>query len=178
MDARLTAEQAGLRDAAARLAAERQLSYGKVSFWPSLELVADALGIPLDWVEAGGEVAVARRRVRIAAGTLEAGTVAAQRMMVSGIRNGQPVLRFCATWYCTADLDLSWDVRATGWHILVEGDAPLDIDIRFPVPLERMGATSPSYTANRAVNAVPYVCAAPPGIRTSVDLPQLIASLT
>jgi len=42
------------------------------------------------------------------------------------------VLRFCATWYCTADLDLSWDVRATGWHVLVEGNAPLDIDIRFP----------------------------------------------
>ncbi len=155
---------------------QRRLSYGKVSFGPSLELVADALSIPLDWVEAGGEVAVARHRVRIAAGTLEAGTVAAQRMLVSGIRNGQPVLRFCATWYCTADLDLSWDVRATGWHIDVEGDAPLDIDIRFPVPLERMGATSPAYTANRAVNAVPYVCAAPPGIRTSVDLPQIVAT--
>ena len=84
---------------------ERRLSYGKVSFGPSLELVADALSIPLDWVEAGGEVAVARHQVRIAAGTIEAGTVAAQRMMVSGIRNGQPVLRFCATWYCTADLD-------------------------------------------------------------------------
>ncbi len=81
-----------------------------------------------------------------------------------------------ATWYCTADLDLSWDVRATGWHVLVEGDAPLDIDIRFPVPLERMGATSPAYTANRAVNAVPFVCAAPPGIRTTVDLPQIVAS--
>jgi 2,4-diaminopentanoate dehydrogenase len=45
------------------------------------------------------------------------------------------------------------------------------------VPLERMGATSPGYTANRAVNAVPFVCAAPPGIRTSVDLPQIIATL-
>jgi 4-hydroxy-tetrahydrodipicolinate reductase len=39
-----------------------------------------------------------------------------------------------------------------------------------------MGATSPAYTANRAVNAVPYVCAAPSGIRTSVDLPQIIAT--
>jgi len=98
-------------------------------------------------------------------------------MLVSGIRDGRPVLRFCATWYCTADLDLSWDVRATGWHVLVEGDAPLDIDIRFPVPLERMGATSPAYTANRAVNAVPFVCAASPGIRTTVDLPQIVARL-
>ena len=155
----------------------RRFSYGKVSFGPSLRARGRRDSrIPLDWVESSGEVAIARQEIRIAAGTIEAGTVAAQRMMVSGIRNGQPVLRFCATWYCTADLDPSWDVRATGWHILVEGDAPLDIDIRFPVPLERMGGTSPAYTANRAVNAVPYVCAAPPGIRSSVDLPQIVAS--
>ena len=44
------------------------------------------------------------------------------------------------------------------------------------MPLERMGATSPAYTANRAVNAVPFVVAAPPGIRTTVDLPQIVAS--
>jgi len=155
----------------------RRFSYGRISFGPSLQLLADMLGIPLDSVEASGDVAAARHPVRIAAGTLEAGTVAAQRMLVSGIRDGRPVLRFCATWYCTADLDLSWDVRATGWHVLVEGDAPLDIDIRFPVPLERMGATSPAYTANRAVNAVPFVCAASAGIRTTADLPQIIARL-
>ena len=155
----------------------RRFSYGRISFGPSLQLLADALGMPLDSVEASGDVATARHQVRIATGTLEAGTVAAQRMMVSGIREGRPVLRFCATWYCTADLDLSWDVRATGWHVLVEGDAPLDIDIRFPVPLDRMGAVFPAYTANRAVNAVPFVCAAAPGIRSTVDLPQIVARL-
>jgi hypothetical protein len=46
-----------------------------------------------------------------------------------------------------------------------------------PIPLERMAEISPAYTANRAVNAVPYVCAAPPGIQSTVDLPQIIASL-
>ena len=40
-----------------------------------------------------------------------------------------------------------------------------------------MGETTPGYTANRAVNAVPVVCAAAPGIRTTVDLPQVIAHL-
>ena len=53
----------------------------------------------------------------------------------------------------------------------------MDLDIRFPVPLERMAATSPAYTANRAVNAVPFVCAAPPGIRFTIDLPQIVARL-
>jgi 4-hydroxy-tetrahydrodipicolinate reductase len=33
------------------------------------------------------------------------------------------------------------------------------------------------YTANRAVNAIPVLCAAAPGIRTTVDLSQIIAAL-
>jgi 4-hydroxy-tetrahydrodipicolinate reductase len=45
------------------------------------------------------------------------------------------------------------------------------------VTLEEMGAVTPGYTANRAVNAVPYVCAAAPGIRTTMDLPQIVANL-
>ena len=40
-----------------------------------------------------------------------------------------------------------------------------------------MGEMTPGYTANRAVNAVPYLCAAAPGIRTTVDLPQIIPAL-
>ena len=49
--------------------------------------------------------------------------------------------------------------------------------MRFDFPLEEMGAYTPGYTANRAVNAVAVVCAAAPGIRTTVDLPQVIATL-
>ena len=40
-----------------------------------------------------------------------------------------------------------------------------------------MAATTPGYTANRAVNAVPVVCGRLTGIRTTVDLPQVIANL-
>ncbi|KPI02222.1 dihydrodipicolinate reductase [Actinobacteria bacterium OK006] len=156
---------------------ERRLSVVRDSFGPSLHMVADTLSIPLDSVEAEGEVATAPRPVHIAAGTLRPNTVAAQRITVSGLRGGRPLLRFRATWYCTTDLDRAWAVRATGWHITVDGDAPLDIDLRFPVPLHRMAAMSPSYTANRAVNAVPVLCEASPGIRSTADLPHIVARL-
>ena len=152
-------------------------SHGKQSFGPSLELVADALSLPLDGIEAGGEVATADRSVDIAAGRIEQGTVAAQRMIVSGMRGGRPLLTFSATWYCTTALDEPWDLRPTGWHLLIDGDAPLDVEMRLAVPLERMGEMSPAFTANRAVNAIPFVCAAAPGIRSTVDLPQIIATL-
>jgi 4-hydroxy-tetrahydrodipicolinate reductase len=129
-------------------------------------------------VVASGEVATARRRTTIAAGTIEAGTVAAQRMTVAGLRAGKPLLSFRAVWYCTDDLAPAWPVRATGWHLVVAGDAPLDVDIRFDVPIERMGDMSPGFTANRAVNVVPAVCGADPGIRTIVDLPPIIPVLS
>src|ERR1043166_6071738 len=83
---------------------EARLSHGLTSFGPSLELLADALGLPLDSLEADGEVATARETTRIAAGTLEAGTVAAQRTTVRGLRDGRPLLEFNALWYCTTDI--------------------------------------------------------------------------
>jgi hypothetical protein len=147
------------------------------SFGPSLRLVADAIGLPLDSVEASGELATARRETVIAAGTLPVNSVAAQRITISGMRAGRPLLQFRATWYCTADLEPVWDVRDTGWHVSVAGDAPLEVTLRMPIPLDRMAEISPAYTANRAVNAVPFVCAAPPGIHSTLDLPQVVTAL-
>jgi 4-hydroxy-tetrahydrodipicolinate reductase len=152
-------------------------AHGGGSFAGSLGLVADALSLPLDDVVASGTVAVATKTVDIAAGTVEAGTIAAQRLEVSGMREGRPLLTFRANWYLTPEVDPAWDLRETGWRVLVEGDTPLDVDIRFPVPAEEWAATSPGLTAHRPVNAVPYVCAAEPGIRTTVELPQIIPTL-
>jgi hypothetical protein len=156
---------------------QRRWAHGANSFGPSLRLLGEALGLPLDSVEASGDVAVAARNIDIAAGPLAAGGVAAQRMTVDGLRGGLPLLSFRANWYCTRDLEPAWDLRDTGWRITVDGDTPLDVELRFPVPLERMAATSPGYTAHRAVNAVPVVCDAAPGIRTTIELPQVIARL-
>jgi 4-hydroxy-tetrahydrodipicolinate reductase len=155
----------------------RRWAHGAISFGPSLRTTAEALSLPLDDVEATGEVAVAARDVDIAAGHVAKGTVAAQRMVVHGLRGGHPLLTFRANWYCSKHLEPSWDLRDTGWRVTVDGDAPLDVELRFPVPLDRMGETTPGYTANRAVNAVRVVCEARPGIRITVDLPQVIARL-
>ncbi|MGP2440759.1 NAD(P)H-dependent amine dehydrogenase family protein [Streptomyces sp. JW3] len=155
---------------------EGRLTRARTSFGPSLRLLAETLGLPPTTLEASGEVATARHRTDIAAGPLRRGTVAAQRLTVAAVHAGRPRLRFRATWYCTRDLDPDWRPRDTGWRLTVDGDAPLDVEIRLPVPLERMAEISPAYTANRAVNAVPFVCAAEPGIRTCADLPQITAA--
>ncbi|GAA3204904.1 hypothetical protein [Actinocorallia longicatena] len=157
--------------------ARERAAHIAASFGPSLRQVAEDLGLPLDSIESDGECAVAPGPVTIAAGTIPAGTVAAQRMTVSGVRGGRTVLSFQSTWYCTADLDPAWRVRDTGWHVSVAGDAPLEVSLLLPVPLDRMAEVSPGYTANRAVNAVRAVCEAPPGILTARDLPHLVSAL-
>jgi len=151
-------------------------AHGGSSFAGSLGMVADALGLPLDDVVSSGQVAAARHTVEVAAGKVEEGTIGAQRLQVVGQRAGQPLLTFSANWYLTADVEPAWDLRETGWHLLVEGDTPLDVDIRFPVAPEAWAATSPGLTAHRPVNAIPFVCQAEPGIRTTADLPQVIAT--
>ena len=70
-------------------------------------------------------------------------------------------------------MDPAWDLRPTGWRVHVRGDAPFDVDLAFPVPLDDLGSITPAYTANRPVNAIPYVCAARPGILTTTDLPPI-----
>jgi 4-hydroxy-tetrahydrodipicolinate reductase len=152
-------------------------THGGASFGPSLAALADALGLTLDSIETGGEVAVATRTIEIAAGTIPAGTVAAQRMIITGMRGGRPLLQMRPTWYCSADIDPAWPLQASGWHVLLEGDAPLDVTISFPVAPEDYAEMTPGLTANRPVNAIPYVCAAAPGIRTTAELPQVIANL-
>lgn len=146
-------------------------------FGPTISVLAEALGLPFDTVEVSGQSAAARNKTHIAAGTIEAGTVGAHQITITGMRGGSPLIRFRANWYCTKDIDAPWNLGDTGWHVLAEGDPPLDVEIHFPVPREQLDDVTPGLTAYRPVNAIPYVCAAPPGIQTIADLPQIIAKL-
>jgi len=154
------------------------LSHVGESFGPSLSLIADAISMPLDGYETSGEIAVARQRTEIAAGVIEAGTMAAQRITVAGMRGGKPLLQMRVNWYVTTDIEPSWrSLRHSGWHVLLEGDTSLEVDINYPVSLEEYAAFTPGLTAHGPVNIIPYICAAAPGIRTTLDLPPVIPML-
>jgi 4-hydroxy-tetrahydrodipicolinate reductase len=136
-------------------------------------VLAEAAGRPADAWTATGSVAAATHATTIRAGELAAGSIAAQRTTIVGSSDGAEVVRFTASWYCTPDLEPAWDLQSTGWRVRVRGDAPLDVTLAFPVPLDDLGAVTPAYTANRPVNAIQYVCAAAPGILASSDLPPI-----
>lgn len=151
----------------------------KSHFVTSLAQLADAHGIAIDRWEGFGEYSAAKARVEIAAGAIEPGHTAAQRITIQGLRDGKPVLRFRANWYCSREIEhADWDLRESGWRVQVEGDTPLDVNITYPpMTVEQYAAFTPGLTAHRPVNAIPMVCEAPPGIRTTTDLPQVIARL-
>ncbi len=117
--------------------------------------IADAIGLPFDEVRGFGEFSPATRDIAIAAGVVRAGTVGAMRTTIEGMHRGSAVLRFRCNWFITTDIaDAGWDLRDSGWRLLVEGDTPLKVDISFPVTPEEYPLFTPGLTAHRPVNAV------------------------
>ena len=158
---------------------QRKVDYVKHDFATSLHQLADALGIEIDDWHAFGELSAATKDTQIAAGLIEAGTVAAQRITIEGRQNGTARLRFRANWYVSSDIEATdWALRESGWRICVEGDTPMEVNVTFPVSPEDYPNVTPGFTAHRAVNAVSVVCAAEPGIRTTMDMPQVVAQFS
>jgi len=151
----------------------RRAQYLLGEFGPALGVLAAAADRPVDAWSCTGEVAAVRRTTAIVAGELQAGSIGAQRTTLVGLSDGDEVVRFIANWYCTADLEPAWDLLATGWRVRVRGDAAVDVEISFPVTLDDLGSYTPALSANRPVNAIPYVCAAAPGILATANLPQI-----
>lgn len=139
----------------------------------SLQMTATALGLPVDEFVTENEIAVARGRIEIAAGVVEKGTVGAFSRAISGLRGGKPVIRRVSVLYVTRDVEPDWDLRPSGQHMRVEGDVPLDISFTIPPEARAQLHGASGLTANPVVNTIPYVCAAPPGILETGDLPAM-----
>ena len=144
-------------------------------FGPPLGLLAEAAGRPVDAWTCTGEVAAARADHDAsppASCRPERSPRSAPRS--SARSDGDDVVRFSVNWYCTTDVEPAWDLRPTGWRVRVRGDAPFDVELPFPIPLEELGSFTPAYTANRPVNAIPVrVQRAHPGILVTADLPPI-----
>jgi len=153
---------------------ERRLDHVTAGFSQSLQILASALSMSIDCIQAEGEFALAREPVELPNGyIIEPGTVAGQRITVAAMRDRQSILQFRANWYCSHALDADWELGESGWRVQLEGDTPLDVNISFPRSGGNYADQMSGLTAHPAVNAVPYVCQAAPGIVTNVELPVI-----
>jgi 2,4-diaminopentanoate dehydrogenase len=144
-------------------------------YQPALTVLADLCGFEIDEWTAEGGVAAAKEDVTIVAGSIKAGTAAAQRIVVTGRSGGVDRIRFTQYGFVAMDVDPDWGLQPTGWRMRVHGDAPIDMKMPFPVPLDELASFVPAFNANGPVNAIPYVCAARPGILATEDLPHVLA---
>ena len=153
---------------------ERRTNHLFGEYQPPLTVLADLAGFAVDEWTAEGGVAAAKEDLEIVAGTIAKGTAAAQRIVISGTVAGVERIRFVQYGFVARDVDPDWGLQPTGWRLRVHGDAPMDISMPFPVPLDDLAGVVPAFNANGPVNAIPYVCQAPPGILTTEDLPHLL----
>jgi 2,4-diaminopentanoate dehydrogenase len=153
---------------------ERRKNHLFGEYQPPLTVLADLAGFEIDEWTAKGGVAAAKEDLQIVAGEIKAGTAAAQRIVVTGRSAGVDRIRFVQYGFVARDVEPDWGLQPTGWRVRIHGDAPFDISMPFPVPLDDLASFVPAFNANGPVNAIPYVCDAAPGLLTTDELPHLL----
>ncbi|MGH8445673.1 MAG: NAD(P)H-dependent amine dehydrogenase family protein [Solimonas sp.] len=153
-------------------------------FHQSIAMVADGLGVPLERIDQREEYGITPGGTIIESGAVPPGTIGGIKTRFEGIVAGRPMLVIQLVWVATYDLGPGWPQAAdasnhTQWSVTIEGEPSLRCTFEQAASFERPDAdgshTAPAMicTAMHAVNAIPYVCEAAPGIRTFLDLPLL-----
>jgi hypothetical protein len=144
-----------------------------LSAWgPVIGLIADALDVEVEEIREQVDRVATDRTLEVACGTIEAGTCGAIRTQAIGVVNGRDAIVIEHVNRMAEDLAPEWPIgdRDGTYRIIIEGDPDIECDMAVGDP-KSASAGAMVATAMRIVNAVPYVVAAAPGLRTSLDLP-------
>jgi hypothetical protein len=142
-------------------------------FKAPLMLLADGLGATIEEFAFDRRVWVTDRGFDIAAGRIEAGTVAAMRFSAAAIVDGRRALVVEHVTRVGKDAAPDWP-RGRGWKVSVEGLPTMVLEARIGVQGEDENDQGCLGTAMHAVHAIGPVCEAAPGIKTFLDLPTIL----
>jgi len=157
--------------------AQFEASAGRLKHWlgglfrESVMMVADGLGAPLDEIVETYELALADQAFTVAAGTIEAGRVAGQHWKWTGMSGGRERVVHETVWRMHHSVAPDWPQGPN--TVVIEGEPAMRLELGDAWLNDPLGAT-----AWHAVNAVPAVCEAKPGIRTFLDLPLILGQKT
>ena len=148
-------------------------------FRQSVHMVADELGFDIDEnLSTTHDMAVAAEPIDSPIGVIEPGLVAAQRFRWEATVDGVPVVTAAVNWLMgDSALDPPWKFGPEGerFEVEVTGDPGVKLTFKklHPHSIEEGLRRNPGIvaTALHVVNAVPYVCAAPPGLLTYLEMP-------
>jgi hypothetical protein len=142
-------------------------------FRESMALLADGLGVEVEKYTTEFDVAVAKRDLVVRSGQIPAGTVGGMRHEWIAWSGGEKVIVFRSFWKMDDDLDPDWGYGSIKYSVLIEGEPSTRISLEpsRAHPTGDEGYWGRVWTAMNAINAIPAVCAAAPGIHTHLDLP-------
>jgi len=150
-----------------RASSERRVSWLDGLFGESMQMVSDGLGLGIEAVDSTLELALAPEDLDTAAGVVKAGTVAGQHYRWSARAGGEEVITSETVWRMHESVAPDWP---RGNHsVTIEGKPRLNVELDHDFCSNGLLGT-----AMHAVNAIPAVCDAAPGIRTFLDLPWIL----
>lgn len=155
------------------------LRFNSGIFKEEVQLIADALGAGIDEITTDVEVVLAEVDHDIFGITLAAGTVAAQRWHWQGRRSGETLVEIETLWTVGGEYPSHWPRPQDGWTLTIEGEPSMRAHVltlasyRRDVPIAEHVRAASIATAMQAINAIPALCDAEPGIRTMADLPLI-----
>jgi hypothetical protein len=138
--------------------------------------LAAGLGIDLDEVTETYVREPAPEDFDIASGHIPKGSAAALRFEVRGMRGGKPAVVLEHVTRLRDDLCPDWPQPAQeggSYRVEVTGEPSYALDLCLSSAKGDHNHAGLVATAARVVNAIPAVVAAPPGIRTTLDLPLI-----
>jgi 2,4-diaminopentanoate dehydrogenase len=134
--------------------------------------IAAGLGAEISELREVHERRPATEKIDLGFGVIEEGTTAAMRFEVQGIVDGETriVLEHVTRLDDALCPDWPQPVGAGGYRVIVTGTPSYTCDVQMTA---RPGEGDPGVigTAGRIVNAIPYVCSAPPGLLSALDVP-------
>ena len=150
---------------------------GTAVFGEAVAMVADALGVDLDEIVCQAEYARTTEDVVMESWTIPAGCVAGVAASWQGKIGDRTVVELNVRWKKGQTLDPDWTIEE-GHVIHVDGRPTVRVKLDYLPPPDFEATTFADFmvlgmvmTAMPAVNAIPHVVAAPPGIVTYADLP-------
>jgi 4-hydroxy-tetrahydrodipicolinate reductase len=148
---------------------------GVLSFaWGGVvKVLAAGLGVEIEELREVHERQPADRTLDLGFGVVEAGTTAAMRFEIQGIVDGKPKIIVEHVTRLADDLAPEWPqpVGHSGYRVVVTGNPSYTCDVQMMGDDGDHNTGGLVGTAARLVNAIPAVCAAPPGLLSVLDLP-------
>jgi len=135
--------------------------------------LAAGLGVELDGLEEWYDRLPAPETFAVAAGEVPAGTAAALRFEVRGMRGGHPAIVLEHVTRLRDDLAPDWPQPAGKgcYRVEITGEPSCTVDLQLLGSDGDHNTGGLKATAMRLVNAIDAVVAAPPGILTALDVP-------